>query len=140
VTALREMRRVCVRGGHVVIATWGPPEECTQHAILSAVRHLLPTSPCADPFAFSAPGVLETLIGSAGLRIIGHSTVDCSLEYPDSETAWHAQASASVLQATLGAGGAPQLKAAVLAAVAPFRTSGGSVRMQNRFRCVTATP
>jgi hypothetical protein len=36
--------------------------------------------------------------------------------------------------------GAAPLKAAVLRAVAPYRTSTGGVRLQNHFRYVVATP
>jgi hypothetical protein len=36
--------------------------------------------------------------------------------------------------------GAEPLKAAVLRAVAPYRTSTGGVRLQNHFRYVVATP
>ena len=140
VAALGEMRRVCARGGRVVIATLGRPEECELHVVFSAVRRLLPAPAADDPFALSAPGALDMLIRSAGLRVIGHGTADCPLEYSDSETAWHAQASAGVLQAALHAVGAPQLKAAVLRALAPFQTSGGNVRMENRFRYIAATP
>jgi ubiquinone/menaquinone biosynthesis C-methylase UbiE len=51
--AIVEARRVTRRGGHVILATWGPPYTCEAAAYLSALRTLLPSwSPYAsEPFA-----------------------------------------------------------------------------------------
>ena len=52
---------------------------------------------------------------------------------------WQAQRSAGPLQATLRTVGEERLRAAVDQAVAPYRTSTRGVRLENRFRYVTAT-
>ena len=140
VAALRELRRVCDWLGRVVVATWGRPEECDQWAIEAAVRAVLPVPPDVERFALSGPGALEGLLAQAGLAVIGGGTVACPSEYPDAETLWLAQAAAGPLQAALRVVGAEPLKAAVLRAVAPYRTSTGGVRLQNHFRYVVATP
>jgi hypothetical protein len=44
------------------------------------------------------------------------------------------------MQAALRIIGAQQLTAVVLAAIAPFRTSSGSVRLEHRFRYITGVP
>jgi hypothetical protein len=136
--ALRELRRVCDWLGRVVVATWGPPEECDQWAIEAAVRTVLPVPPDVERFALSGPGALEGLLVQAGLVMIGGGTVACLSEYPDGETLWQAQAAAGPVQAPLRVVGAEPLKAAVLHAVAPYRTSTGGVRLQNHFRYVVA--
>ena len=136
---LRELRCVCAWQGRVVVATWGLPEECDQWAIEAAVRAMLSMPPDVERFALSGPGALEGLLAQAGLGLIGGGTVACPSEYPDRETLWQAQAAAGPLQAALRVVGAP-LKAAVLRAVAPYRTSTGGVRLQNHFRYVVATP
>src|ERR671934_2251393 len=138
--ALRELRRVCDWLGCVVVATWGRPEECDQWAIEAAVRAVLPVPPQVETVALSTPGALEALLAQAGLVVIGGGTVACLSEYPDGETLWQAQAAAGPLQAALRVVGAAPLKAAVLRAVAPYRTTTGSVRLQNHFRYVVATP
>jgi hypothetical protein len=56
------------------------------------------------------------------------------------ETAWQALVAAGPLQAALRVVGATQLKDVVHTALAPYRTSTGGVRLQNRFRYVTAVP
>jgi SAM-dependent methyltransferase len=138
--ALRELRRVCDWLGRVVVATWGRPEECDQRAIEAAVRAVLPVPPDVERFALSGPGALEGLLAQAGLMMIGGGTVTCLSKYPDGETLWQAQAAAGPLQAALRVVGAEPLKATVLHAVAPYRTSTGGVRLQNHFRYVVATP
>jgi SAM-dependent methyltransferase len=140
VAVLRELRRVCAWQGRLVVATWGLPEECDQWAIEAAVRTLVPVPPDLERFALSGPGALEGLLVQAGLAVIGGGPVACLSEYPDGETLWQAQAAAAPLQAALRVVGAAPLKAAVLRAVAPYRTSTGGVRLQNHFRYVVATP
>jgi hypothetical protein len=60
--------------------------------------------------------------------------------YPDWETAWQTQVSAGPLQAVLRVVGAGQLKAAVLRALAPYTTHTGGIRLEHRFRYLTAVP
>jgi SAM-dependent methyltransferase len=138
VAVLRELRRVCDWQGHLVVATWGLPEECDQWAIEAAVRTLVPVPPDVNRFALSGAGTLEGLLAQAGLAVIGDGIVACSSEYPDGETLWQAQAAAGPLQAAWRVVGAELLKAAVLRAVAPYHTSAGGVRLQNHFRYVVA--
>jgi hypothetical protein len=104
------------------------------------VHAVVPVLPDVETFALSGPGALEGLLAQAGLVMIGGGTVACLSEYPDQETLWQAQVAAGPLQAALRVVGAEPLKAAVLRAVAPYRTSTGSVRLQNHFRYVVATP
>jgi SAM-dependent methyltransferase len=138
--ALTELRRVCAPRGRVVTAVWGRPEECEQQAIVTALRRIVPTPLGAEPFALSAPGVLDTLVGQAGLQVVGSGAVVCRCAYPDMGTAWQALVAAGPLQAALRVVGATQLQAVVHAALAPYRTSMGSVHLQNRIRYVTAVP
>jgi SAM-dependent methyltransferase len=138
--ALRELRRVCAPGGRVALAVWGRPEECEQYAIVRALRQLLPTPLGEEPFSLSAPGALGALAAQGGLRVVEEGTVVCPAEYPDEETAWQALAAAGPMQAALRVVGAQQLAAVLRAAIAPFRTSSGGVRLVNRFRYLTATP
>jgi SAM-dependent methyltransferase len=140
VAVLRELRRVCDWQGRLVVATWGLPEECDQWALEAAVRMLVPVPPDVERFTLSGPGALEGPLAQAGLAVLGGATVACLSEYPDGETLWQAQAVAGPVEAALRVVEAEPLKAAVLRAVAPYQTSTGSVRLQNHFRYVVATP
>jgi SAM-dependent methyltransferase len=139
-TALRELRRVCARQGRVVLAIWGAPEACDQRAIVAAARALLPRPLDEDPFALSAPEVLDALVAQAGLSVLRGGSVACPSEYPDGELFWQAQASAGPLQAIMRVVGVHALRAALLRAVAPYQTSDGVVRLLNHLRYMVATP
>jgi SAM-dependent methyltransferase len=138
--ALREVRRVCVPGGRVVLATWGRPEECDQYAIVRGLRQLLPTPLGEEPFSLSAPGILDALVAQSGLQAVGEGSVVCMAEYPDDETACQALCATGPMQAARRIIGAQQLTAVVLAAIAPFRTCSGGVRLEHRFRYISAVP
>jgi len=137
--ALRELRRVCTPYGRVVLAVWCTPEQCDQWAILTAVYALCGQF-IGEPFALSAPRLLEDLVTRAGLRVLGGGTVGCPAEYADLEMAWRAQVSAGPFQAALRMVGEQRLRAVVLEALVPYRTATGGVRMHNRFRYLTTAP
>jgi SAM-dependent methyltransferase len=140
IAALRELRRVCSSSGLFVISTWDEPEYCEQRVLFKAVRETLPSPPAGGgPFALSAAGALEYLIEQAGWKVAASNVVDCPFTYPDLETHWRAQKSAGPLQTALKTVNETQLRAAVEEAIKPFQTSAGGVRLQNRFRFVTAT-
>ncbi|MFQ5793158.1 MAG: class I SAM-dependent methyltransferase [Nitrospinota bacterium] len=140
VAALVELKRVCVAGGRVVVATWGAPENCEMRVVFEAVRDIIPDPPKGLPqFALSAPGALEELVGKAGLKAIGSGEAENTFVYPDLEACWRAQRSAGPLQGTMRTIGEERLKAAVLKACEPYRTSSGEVRLENTMRYVTAT-
>jgi SAM-dependent methyltransferase len=139
-TALRELRRVCAPHARVVAAVWGTQEECSQAAVVATVRALLSRPLDGEPFALSAPGALDVLVTQAALSIRGRGTVACPHEYTDLEMAWQAQVSTGPLQGALRVVGEHALKTAVLAALAPYRTATGGIRMTGHFRYITAVP
>jgi SAM-dependent methyltransferase len=141
INSLQELRRVCKPGGYIIVSTWGAPEYCEERIVFKAIRDAQSLPPTGDgPFALSAPGMLESLIEQAGLKVIGTGETDCPFEYPDLETHWRAQRSSGPFQAAIQVVGEERLRPAVEKAVEAFRTLTGGVRLENRFRYVTATP
>jgi SAM-dependent methyltransferase len=141
VLALKELKRVCKSSGYFAISTWDEPEHCDQRVFFEAIRDALPSSPAGGgPFALSAAGALEALIEQAGWKVTESNVVDCPFEYPDLESHWRAQSSAGPLQSAQQVVDEAQLYDAVERAVKPYQTKTGRIRLENRFRYVTATP
>jgi SAM-dependent methyltransferase len=137
--ALHELRRVCAPEGRVALAVWGRADDCDMRDVFAAVRSVLPSPPSGfGPFALSQPGALEELLSLANLHTVMAEDVDAPFEYPDLATAWRGQRSAGPLQAALRQVSEYELKAAVEKVLAGYRTKAGRIRLQNRFRVVTA--
>jgi SAM-dependent methyltransferase len=136
--ALHELRRVCTANGRVVVAMWHGPHDGEQRAICARVQALLAVPTQAQQVGRAGHAPLEDVMGQAGLRIVGSAVVPCPCAYPDAETAWQALVSSATMQAALRAVGTARLKAAVFAAIAPYRTAVGGVLWENHFRHVTA--
>ncbi len=140
IAALRELKRVCMPDGFLVISTWGLPEHCEQRVVFKAVRDTLPSPPTGSgPFALSSAGVLENLVEQGDWKVVGKGEADCPFEYKDLETHWKAQRSGGPLQAAIRAVSDERLRAAVDQAVQPYMTTTGVIRLENRFLYVTAT-
>src|SRR5205085_6347470 len=93
--ALAEIKRVAKAGAPVAIATWGPAEQCEMRVVLGSIGSLLPPPPpgAGGPFALAAPGALEALIQSAGLRAERAIDVPTPYTYPNLDTAVRGQLS-----------------------------------------------
>ncbi len=141
--ALRELTRVSRHGAAVVAAVGAMPPDPVWQAIARALGELLPTAVGQEPFALSAPGVLDALFAKAGLQALTEGEVICPWEYADPETTWEAHASTGPLQAAMRLLGQPPVRAATLQALqalAHHTTAVGTVRLVKRFRYIVATP
>jgi SAM-dependent methyltransferase len=141
VRALREARRVTPRGGTVVIATWGQPEDCEAAAYLRALGSLLPPPPpgAPGPFALSAPGALEELAERAGLTPRTVDEVRTDWLYPDLDTALRGLLAAGPAVKAIAAAGAERVAEAMTDAIAPFRLPSGAYTIANTWRYVITT-
>jgi SAM-dependent methyltransferase len=141
VTALQEAGRVCRAGGKVLMLVWGRKQDCDLlNATMPAVFALLPPAgSTATPMALSEPGVIEALMSEAGLTPIVTEEISHSLVYPDAETAWRAIAAAAPCVRAVRHSGTEKVKDAVMATLAPFTQTDGSVVQRNRFRLVMAS-
>ncbi|MHA6763098.1 class I SAM-dependent methyltransferase [Streptacidiphilus sp. PAMC 29251] len=137
---VRDAARLTAPGGHVALATWGPPERCESAAVLGVARRLadpLRRGPYA-PFALSEPGAVEQMVARAGLRLGGGGRVLCPFAYPDLESALRGLLSMGVFDAAADYSGQHQVEKEVTEALHPYLRADGSVRMINVFRYTLA--
>ena len=142
VNALRQAKRVAKPGGAVSIAVWGVAKDCQAAALLKAMSGLLPPPPAGTPgpFALSEPGVMEDMLSKAGLKPGRAVDVDTPFEFKDDETGYRAMAASGPGIRANRLVGQDKLRAALLAALAPFKTASGSCHLDNKFRFVVARP
>jgi SAM-dependent methyltransferase len=131
--ALREAGRVGTTGCPIVIATWGRPDQCEAAGYVNAVGGLLPPQTPSGPFALSEPGAIEELAAQGGLAVRERRDIDCVWDYPDEETALRALCSTGFAVQAIETVGEEKVTEAILASIAPYRTSGGGYRLENVF-------
>jgi len=130
--------RMTLQGGHVVLATWGPPERCDSASVLDVARRRAARTPRYDPFALSAPGALEALLTGAGLRPAGSGRVNCPFAYPDLDSAVRGMLSTGLYEAAIEDSGPALVAKELEEALHPYVRPDASVRMVNLFRYVVA--
>jgi hypothetical protein len=137
--ALAEARRVTRPGGSIGVCIWAPREECesVMHSFAPVLALLGPPPPAAGP-PLTAPGVLETRLGAAGLEPLAGATVDIPFEFPDAATAWRCFSSAGIIVNVIRAVGEEAVRDVVMPTLEPFTRPDGSVLQLNRFRWVLA--
>ena len=140
--ALREARRVAKPSGVVVIVTWAKPEGMEAALIVYALKPLLPRLPrgAPGPFALSDESLLRSLAERAGLTPFDAFEIDAPWSYPDHATALRALASPGGAVKAAELAGAAAVDRAHAEAIAPFRLSDGSYRVEARFRCLFTRP
>ena len=140
VAALAEAKRITKPGGHVVVMTWGPPQGMQAASLVAALKPLLPAPPSGapGPFALSDADALNALASSAGLHPLSVHDVRCTWEYRELEEAVRAFGSAGVAVRAAEHSGQEAVDRAHVEALAPFRQSDGSYRLEASFRWLLA--
>lgn len=139
VETLREFKRVCVPDGKVVVGLFGPADKVAFRVFFKAVGEALPEPPPGKgPFELSAPGVLEKLIESSGLEVVGGGEVECPFVYPSFRDFWRANLSAGPLQAALNQVDPDELAAEIRPSLSAFEEPDGSIAFENTFLYVVA--
>ena len=138
--ALRESGRVAKPGAPVVIQVWGRPEACALEAMKVALRPFMPAPPPGTPPApeLWRPGVLEEIAAEAGLRPERAFDTSWAFEYPDEEALGRAMLSPGVVDLAVRAHGEDVVRAAIVEALAPYRTASGGYRLENEWHYVVA--
>ena len=140
VQTLREMRRVARPGAPVGILTSSRAGGQGGFSFFSALRAFLPPPPPDAPpkTIFSDPDALDRFLGEAGLTIDTDEDLQCDWEYPDLDTALRGVLSFAPGVRAIRAAGAEPVRAAVGAAISPYRRADGSYRLPCRMRYVLA--
>jgi SAM-dependent methyltransferase len=140
--AMRELNRVTLPGGRVVVTAWGPPNRCQLlSALLSGIGPLMPPpppgAPRGHPATLSEPGALAAVVKSAGMRVVGEGEVACPFVFADTEASWRANASAGPNQVAIAHSGEAAVRAAFAEIERAHARPDGTIRYENVFIWVT---
>ena len=138
VAALREAGRVARPGGPVVIEVFGAPERCELELVKHAVAPFRPRGEDGEEVRYWRPGMVAEIAAAAGLTVAEASTCAMTYEYPDEERFLAAMLSAGGAAAVAGPEREPELRAALVAAMAGCRRPDGSYGVGNEWEVVVA--
>lgn len=137
--ALSEMKRVTSPGGRITVGVWGAPEDCDYRHILKAIAGTLPSPPAGKgPFALSQRNLLESMMETAGLKLLDGGDVSAPFRFTDAETMLRIVGSAGPIQSAKRLVSEGDLETAILQAAQPYQSDSGEIVFNNRFRYVTA--
>jgi SAM-dependent methyltransferase len=139
--ALREVGRVAKPGAPVVIQVWGRPDRCDLTALKQAMAALVPAPDAGAPAspALWEPGVLEAVAAEAGLAPQSAFDLSWAYEFPDEDTLGRAMLAPGNVVGVIEAVGEGPVRAAIIEALAPYRTRGGGYRLENEWHTLIAT-
>ena len=134
--ALAEAKRVTKPNGCVLVAVWGAADKCELAPYLGAVGKLLPPPPpgAPGPFALSAPGALEALVGKAGLKPEAVTSVLTTMAFPDEATALRGLLAAGPSERAIRHSGEEASRKGIGEAIRPSRKADGSYAFKNEWR------
>jgi SAM-dependent methyltransferase len=140
VRAVSEMVRVAKSGAPVAVTTWASPERCEMGVVLGAIAALLPSPPpgTGGPFALSAPGLVESVVESAGLSDYHVVEVATPFTFADVDTGVRALLATGPGRRAIEYAGEDAARASVVAAFTRFAQPNGSVVTNNTFRVLVA--
>jgi SAM-dependent methyltransferase len=140
VAAMREAGRVARPGAPVVIQVWGRAERNSLEAMKRIARPYFPPPPpgAASAPALWEPGVLEGIATAAGLTPGDAFDISLAYEFSDDEALASAMLSVAGLASIADAGEVAGVRAAILEALAPYRTADGGYRLKNEFHFLIA--
>jgi ubiquinone/menaquinone biosynthesis C-methylase UbiE len=138
--ALAEARRVLRPSGTIVIATWGPPQDCEAAGHLKALGGLMPPPPpgAPGPFALSDEAKLKAMADEAGFAPIAVIDVACPWTFSDLETALRGMLSAGPAQRAMRNSSMERAREVVAASIAAYATQPNGYRLNNKFRYLIA--
>ncbi|MEO6903996.1 MAG: methyltransferase domain-containing protein [Bacteroidia bacterium] len=136
--ALKDAKRVLVRGGKLVTMIWGNKEDCEAASFLKAVGSLLPPPPpgAPGPFALSENQLLEKTLEAVGFKIINNTDVISIWDYPSKEIALKGLMSSGPVARAIENSGFDKVLETISASIQPYIKPDGKVAYNNKFRIV----
>jgi SAM-dependent methyltransferase len=140
VAALREAGRVAKPGAPVVLQVWGPHERNNLEAMKQIIRPFMPPRPPDAPPEpdYSEPGVLEDLATKASLAPEQTFDTNWAFVFDDDAALRRALVAAAGIAVLVGPDREEQVKDALVAGLARYRTPDGSYRLRNQFHYLIA--
>jgi len=140
VAAVREAGRVAKPGAQVVIQVWGAHERCDLEALKEIIRPYFPARPADAPPDpdLCGPEALEQLATRAGLTPVVEFTTTWAYRFADDDSLGRAMVAPAGVAALVGPESEPEVRAAIVEGMAPFRSGDGSYRLENEFRFLIA--
>jgi SAM-dependent methyltransferase len=139
--ALREAGRVAKHGAPVVLQVFGAPERCDLEAAKAVLRPFMPPPPPDAPPApqLWRPGALEQLATDAGLTPASTFDVRYPTDYADADTLGRLLVAPAGIAKLVGPEREPEVRTAIVAALAAHRRADGSYRLHNELHYLVAT-
>jgi SAM-dependent methyltransferase len=138
VAALREAGRVARPGACVVIEVFGAPERCGLELVKAAITPFRPRGEDGEEVRYWRPGMVEGLAVAAGLGVVEATTCTTSYEYATEEEMLAAMLSAGGAAVAAGPEREPELRAALVEALAGCRRPDGGYSVANEWETVIA--
>jgi len=140
VAALQEAGRVAKPDAPVLIQVWGRPDRCDLTAMKPVVAPYMPSPPpgAPSPPPLWQPGLLEEIAGEAGLTADAAFDVRYPFEYRDDDELTRGILSAGGVGAAAGPDNEKELRAALIDALARYRTPSGGYRLENEWHYLVA--
>jgi ubiquinone/menaquinone biosynthesis C-methylase UbiE len=140
--ALKEAGRVAKKGGSVIIAVWGKPEECDASAMFSALAPYMPPPPHKkEPGKkpLFSEGALEDLARQAGLYPESSEEIKCTWNFENKQTALKGMISAGLIELAIRNAGIEKITDTISDSIKQFQTKDGGYVLKNTFRFLTTT-
>ncbi len=140
--ALSDARRVTKPDGAIIVMTWGNPEGMAAASLVAALRPLMPTPPpgAPGPFALSDETALRRFATDAALEPVDVFDVESPFIYANEATALRGLNSSGVAARAMENTSEEAVTEAHAKAIAPYRQTDGSYRIEATFRCLLARP
>lgn len=135
VAALREAGRVAKPAAPVVIQVWGDHERSSLEVMKEIARPFFPPRPSDAPPDpdLSEPGVLESLVTTAGLIPEQAFVSSWAYRYPDEETLSRALVAPAGLALLVGPEREKEVKREIVQRLAEYRMPDGSYELPNEY-------
>ncbi|HYN49701.1 MAG TPA: class I SAM-dependent methyltransferase [Thermoleophilaceae bacterium] len=140
VAAFRDAARVLRADGNLALTAFGRPQQCQSAPIFEYLGPLMPKFLLeSDEPEPHEPGVLEALLGEAGLIATDSGYLEITEEHPDLETVLRFLMSAGPVRLAVRNSGEEAVRAALTKGLESLAGPDGTLQITDEYRYVIAT-